>query len=138
MEKAAGLLSRDFEKKKIKFTLICEDAPEVEVNKNEIFEAFLNIMLNAVESMDDGGKLDVRIGPHPEQEPFVHVEISDTGCGIPQNELPKIFDRYYTTKETGTGLGLAIVERVISAHNGRMTVESVIGKGTTFKIDLAT
>jgi two-component system sensor histidine kinase HydH len=64
------------------------------------------------------------------------MTISDTGCGIPENELPKIFERYYTTKETGTGLGLAIVERVIAAHNGRLTVESKVGEGTTFKIDL--
>jgi signal transduction histidine kinase len=129
-------LARDFQKKQIVFQLLCEDTPEIEINKNEIFEAFLNIMLNAVESMDNGGKLSFRIGPHPDGEPFVRIQISDTGCGINKDELPKIFDRYYTTKDTGTGLGLSIVERVIFAHNGRLTVDSELGKGTTFKIDL--
>lgn len=136
IEKASGLLARDFQKKNIDFQLICDTVPDIEINKNEILESFLNIILNAVESMDAGGRLIVKIGPHPQAEPYVHVTISDTGCGIPEKELPKIFERYYTTKETGTGLGLAIVERVISAHNGRLTVDSRVGEGTTFKIDL--
>jgi signal transduction histidine kinase/DNA-binding response OmpR family regulator len=136
IEKAAGLLTRDFEKKHIAFELSCESVPDIEINKNEILESFLNIMLNAVESMETGGRLIVKIGPNPQNEPYVHITISDTGCGIPEKELPKIFDHYYTTKETGTGLGLSIVERVISAHNGKLTVDSQIGKGTTFNIDL--
>jgi signal transduction histidine kinase/DNA-binding response OmpR family regulator len=135
-EKAASLLARDFGKKQIVFELISEDIPEIEINKNEIFEAFINIMLNAIESMDKGGRLGMKIGPHPRGEQYVHIEIKDSGCGIPKDELPKIFDRYYTTKDTGTGLGLSIVERVISAHNGRLMVDSEVGQGTTFKIDL--
>jgi signal transduction histidine kinase/DNA-binding response OmpR family regulator len=136
VEKAAGLLTRDFQKKNLTFELLCEDVPDIEINKNEILESFLNIMLNAVESMESGGRLIVKIGPNPQGEQFVHITISDSGCGITEKELPKIFDRYYTTKETGTGLGLSIVERVISAHNGKLTVDSQIGKGTTFNIDL--
>jgi len=76
-----------------------------------------------VESMDDSGKLTVDIQLHPAGEPYVRIGITDTGCGIPKNELHRIFNRYHTTKETGTGLGLAIVERVIEAHNGRLSVE---------------
>jgi signal transduction histidine kinase/DNA-binding response OmpR family regulator len=135
-EKAAGLLERDFLKKNIEFKLVSENVPDIELNKNEILESFLNIMLNSVESMESGGKLIIKIGHHPQNEPYVNITIADTGCGIPENELPKIFDRYYTTKESGTGLGLSIVERVISAHNGRLTVDSQIGKGTSFNIDL--
>lgn len=137
VEKAAQLLARDFQKKEIKFTITQYGAvPEVEVNKNEVFGALLNIMLNAVESMDNGGCLDVKISMHPEGEPYVQLAITDTGWGIAKEELQRIFDRYYTTKESGSGLGLAIVERVISAHNGRLSIESEEGKGTTFKIDL--
>ncbi|NLI16123.1 MAG: response regulator [candidate division Zixibacteria bacterium] len=136
VEKVAELLARDFQKKNIDFQLVCETVPDIEINRNEILESILNIILNAVESMESGGRIIVKIGPHPKAEPYVHMTISDTGCGIPENELPKIFERYYTTKETGTGLGLAIVERVIAAHNGRLTVESKVGEGTTFKIDL--
>jgi signal transduction histidine kinase len=108
----------------------------VEINKNEVFEAILNIMLNAIESIDDSGRLDVRINMHPAGDPYVQITVTDTGCGIAEDKLQSIFDRYYTTKESGSGLGLAIVERVISANNGRLFVESEEGKGTTFKIDL--
>ena len=137
IEKAAALLERDIEKKNIKLDIFREDGiVEVPVNKKEIFEVFINILLNAIESMEPGGRLKVEIASHPQAEPFVRVAISDTGTGIPESELAKIFDRYYTTKESGSGLGLAIVERVVEAHNGRLTVKSEMGKGTTFNIDL--
>ena len=135
--KAVKLLERDIDKKNIKFSITSDqDTPLVPVNKNEIFQTMINIMLNAIESMDEGGSLDVNIGLHPASEPYVRMSITDTGSGIPEEDLARIFDRYYTTKETGTGLGLAIVERVVDAHNGRMKVESKIGQGTTFIIDL--
>jgi signal transduction histidine kinase len=63
---------------------------------------------------------------------MLKLEISDTGCGIDENDLPVVFDRYHTTKETGTGLGLAVVERIISAHGGRVEVSSEKNVGTTF------
>ena len=137
IKKAAQLLERDFDKKNIQFNIKQDqDVPRIKINKNEIFEAVLNVMLNAVDSMDDEGKLTVSINLHPAGEPYIRVAISDTGCGIPEKEIPRIFTRYYTTKETGTGLGLAIVERVIEAHNGRLNVKSTVGKGTTFNLDL--
>lgn len=137
IEKAAGLLARDLEKKKIEFGIFQEEnIPSVPVNKKEIFEVFINIMLNAIESMDVAGKLKAEITRHPDFEPFIRVAFSDTGCGIPEADLAKIFDRYYTTKESGSGLGLAIVERVVEAHNGRLQVKSEMGKGTIFNIDL--
>ena len=135
--KAAKLLERDLAKKNIKLTIKQDDnVPRIKINSKEIFEASLNIMLNAIESMDDGGRLAVDINLHPAGEPYVRIAFSDTGCGIPQEEIYRIFDRYHTTKESGTGLGLAIVERVVEAHNGRVDVESKVGEGTTFKVDL--
>ncbi|MCP4583402.1 MAG: response regulator [candidate division Zixibacteria bacterium] len=137
VEKASNLLERDFEKKKINLTIDQdEDVPQILVNSREIFEAVLNIMLNSTESMEENGSLKVKIGIQQSDEPFVRIAISDDGSGIPQDKITRIFDRYYTTKEAGTGLGLAIVERVIEAHNGRLDVESEVGKGTTFNIDL--
>jgi len=137
IEKASRLLERDFQKKNIEFSISQDkDVPQIEINKNEVFEAVLNIMLNSVESMDDSGKLTVDIQLHPAGEPYVRIGITDTGCGIPKNELHRIFNRYHTTKETGTGLGLAIVERVIEAHNGRLSVDSELGVGTTFNLYL--
>jgi len=136
VEKAASLLSRDMEKKGISFHLHAEDVPDIELNKNEILEAVLNLLLNSLESMDNGGQLTVRINMHPVGDPYIRLTITDTGCGIPESLLPRIFERYYTTKDSGSGLGLAIVERVIMAHNGRLSVESKEGKGTSFYIDL--
>ena len=139
IEKASRLLERDFQKKNIEFSISQDkDVPQIEINKNEVFEAVLNIMLNSVESMDDSGKLTVDIQLHPGGEPYVRIGITDTGCGIPKSELHRIFNRYHTTKETGTGLGLAIVERVIEAHNGRLSVDSELGVGTTFNLYLPT
>jgi signal transduction histidine kinase len=137
IEKAVKLLERDIDKKNIKFSLVKDpDTPPVPINKNEILEALINVMLNAIESMDEGGRLEVSIEPIMASGQFVRLAISDTGCGIAKEDIARVFDRYYTTKETGTGLGLAIVERVVDAHNGQVSVESEIGKGTIFKIDL--
>ena len=137
IEKAAKLLERDIDRKNIKFSITKDsETPLVLMNMKEIFEVVINIMLNAIESMNEGGSLDINMGPHPDKEPYVRLAISDTGCGIPESDLAIVFDRYYTTKETGTGLGLALVERVVDAHNGRLSVESELNKGTTFNIDL--
>ncbi len=137
VEKASQLLQRDFQKKNIELNVSQDkDIPQIEINKNEVFEAVLNVMLNSIESMDDCGKLTVDVKLHPAGEPYVRIGITDTGCGIPKSELHRVFSRYHTTKKTGTGLGLAIVERVIEAHNGRLSVESEVGVGTTFNLDL--
>ncbi|MFN3330060.1 MAG: ATP-binding protein, partial [Pyrinomonadaceae bacterium] len=69
-------------------------------------------------------------------EGFVKIEVADTGIGIPPENLPKIFEPYFSTKETGTGLGLAIVERFVNEHKGKITVESELGKGTKFTLRL--
>jgi signal transduction histidine kinase/DNA-binding response OmpR family regulator len=135
--KAVKLLERDIDKKNIKFSITKDDdVPLVPLNKKEIFETIINIMLNAIESMDNNGRLNVKIGLNPEDESHMRLSISDTGCGIPAEDLVRIFDRYFTTKESGTGLGLAIVERVVDAHNGHLKVESEIDKGTSVIIDL--
>jgi signal transduction histidine kinase len=73
--------------------------------------------------------------PKSESE-FIRIEITDTGCGIPPDKLSRIFDRYFTTKTEGTGLGLAVVDRIVKAHGGSVSVESEVGKGTTFSVDL--
>ena len=100
-------------------------------------EVMLNLFLNAIEAMPDGGELSVTgIIERPEHKKtdYLAVKISDTGVGIKKEKLSRIFERYYTTKDTGTGLGLAVVERIISAHNGTLKVDSTEGKGTTFTL----
>lgn len=87
--------------------------------------------------MPQGGSLEVKgliEKPHHKKDDYLAIRIKDSGVGISKENLSEIFDRYYTTKETGTGLGLAIVERIMSAHSGTLTVDSVLGEGTCFNL----
>jgi signal transduction histidine kinase len=87
--------------------------------------------------MDRGGALTIDVQEIAEDgQNWLRIKIEDTGAGISEDDLGRIFTRYYTTKQSGTGLGLAIVERIILVHNGRISVNSKVGEGTTFMIDL--
>lgn len=138
VDKAAELVSVDLRKNNIDFKSDFDDANwDVIVNKNQILETFLNIFINAIDAMPEGGSLSVRgliEQPHHKKVDYLAIKIEDTGVGIRKENLSQIFDRYYTTKETGTGLGLAIVERIMSAHSGTLTVDSVEGEGTSFNL----
>lgn len=105
----------------------------VDVDRELLKQVFLNILLNALQAMEHGGRLTIVTARHRES---VEIEISDTGPGIDQECLEKIFDPFFTTKERGTGLGLAIVHNIIRAHNGAIEVRSKKGKGTTFVMSL--
>ena len=111
------------------------NAPIVSLDSNRINQALLNLFLNAIEAMKTGGTLTVTV-TDAKKDKGIDIRIADTGCGISADKLPHIFDLYYTTKSTGTGLGLAIVHNIIEAHNGKISVESVEAKGTTFRIFL--
>ena len=134
--RAAELIAPDLKRGKVRFACRFEKANwETIVNKNQILEAILNLFLNAVEAMPEGGELSVHgLIEQPEHKKieYLAVRIADSGVGIKKEEISHIFDRYYTTKETGTGLGLSVVERIISAHGGTLKVESIDGEGTTF------
>jgi len=110
---------------------------EVIANKNQILEVLLNLYINALGAMPDGGTLSVKgliEKPHHRDKEYMAIKVIDTGVGIKKENLPRIFDRYYTTKETGTGLGLSVVERIISAHGWTLHVDSTEGFGTSFTI----
>jgi signal transduction histidine kinase len=94
-------------------------------------QVFLNLFLNATESMQPGGRLEIRL---LEKEAQLEVLVSDTGSGIPKENLSRIFDPFFTSKKEGTGLGLAIVHRIMESHNGDIDVESIPGKGTVFHL----
>ncbi len=138
LEKSLDLLKSDLKDKEIKVSRDYPPGlPPVMANEREIYEVFVNILMNAVDSMDMGGSLELRCETVSDGgKDRIRIHISDTGCGIPEEHLNRIFDRYFTTKQTGTGLGLAIVERIISVHNGKINVKSEVGKGTTITIDL--
>ncbi len=109
-----------------------ENVPQIMGDPEFLRSVFNNLFINAVQAMgSDGGNLNVKISP---DGPFVCFEISDTGNGIPEENLTKIFEPYFSTKETGTGLGLAIVQKIIDIHNGTIDVESAVGEGTKFTV----
>jgi PAS domain S-box-containing protein len=100
---------------------------------DQIKQVFLNLVLNAIESMPDGGKLKI-CGQVLEQEDWLTVDVSDSGAGIPADILPHLFEPFFTTKTRGTGLGLSISESILTTHGGRLTVESQLDTGTIFTV----
>ena len=111
-----------------------EDVPQIMGDPEFLRSVFNNLFINAVQSMGhDGGNLSIRISP---DDAMVKFEVSDTGNGISADNLSKIFEPYFSTKETGTGLGLAIVHKIVDIHNGTIEVESNPGEGTKFTVRL--
>ena len=115
--------------------------PKVSGNAGMVQQVFTNIILNALQSMPDGGEFFVSTRPTDSEAEFgkgVEICFSDTGCGIPEENLDKIFEPFFTTKKTGqgTGLGLSVSYGIIKDHKGEIRVKSQVGKGTTFIIVL--
>ena len=100
---------------------------------SELRQVFLNLILNAVEAMPEGGVLRLEASPDPERR-GIEFRVSDTGEGIPPDRLEAIFDPLYTTREHGSGLGLAVARDLVRAHDGAIAVESAAGRGTTFAV----
>ncbi len=112
---------------------IGQDLPVVSGDRNQLKQVFFNLVKNAMEAMDAGGKLDISASADDE---FVFVKITDTGCGIERDEMTKIFDPFFTTKTGGHGLGMMVVLRILRAHGGHLGIESLPGKGTTMTVQL--
>ena len=116
--------------------------PKIKVDKNQMYQVFLNLFLNAIQAMPNGGELKIEVNPTvsysqdgPSQN-FIKIVISDTGKGIPPNIIHRIFDPFFTTKPKGIGLGLSITYQIIKKHGGTIKVESKLEKGTSFIINL--
>ncbi len=107
--------------------------PAVRADEGQLRAAFLNLLRNSREAMLGGGSVEVRTRA---AEGAVEAEVRDTGAGIPAEELPRIFDPFYSTKERGTGLGLAFALQVVQEHGGTIRCESQVGRGTSFTIRL--
>jgi hypothetical protein len=113
----------------------CTDAAlHVEGDAAQLRDVFLNLAQNAIQAMPRGGRLSMSCSAMANRR--VRVRVEDTGVGIAPENLTKIFELYYTTKERGTGVGLSMVYRTIQIHNGEIDVESTVGVGTTFIIVL--
>lgn len=108
--------------------------PLVNADPDQLKQVLVNLVSNAVQAMEaDGGEIRIKVW---DDDSFVFVSVADTGPGIPADVLGKVFDPFYSTKDSGTGLGLTIVHRIIDQHGGRIEVESSPGEGTTFTVAL--
>lgn len=125
--------------------IISEDICNVNVDAGQMSQVFSNLIINAVQAMPNGGKIVYSVRnvmmennkiPGLEAGAYVQLSVKDTGTGIPKEDIPRIFDPYFTTKPEGSGLGLASVYSIIKRHSGHITVESKQGNGTIFHIFL--
>jgi len=117
------------------------DVPQIMADGEQLKQVFMNLVLNAIHAMPEGGSLKVITALGQELagrniSDYISIELQDTGGGIPEKNLDNLFSPFFTTKERGTGLGLSISRRIIEEHNGRINVKSELGKGTTFTIKL--
>jgi len=113
--------------------------PQLWCDGPKMKQVLLNLVLNAVQAMPEGGTLTLAACPTSHQFPestAIQLTVSDTGTGIPSDLQSRVFDPFFTTKDQGTGLGLAIVHALVEAHHGRIDVESSLGRGTSFVITL--
>lgn len=138
------LLEREMNKYRIRVEKQFNSIPDVYVNGSQIQQVLLNLLINARQAMPRGGRVMIRLGYDAAMD-MVDLVVRDYGCGIAAENLPHIFDPFYTTKpgpdasgKGGTGLGLSLCKEIIEAHSGRIRVESAVGKGTQFTVKLPT
>src|SRR5208283_4638188 len=138
IEQTLELLNNDLIRHKINLNTSFENKNIlIHIDPQQIKQALLNIFLNAIDAMPNGGILTVNTNVIAQQiKQSLIIEISDTGHGIDPKDLPHIFDPFFSKKDHGTGLGLSITHEIIRNHNGRILAESELGKGTTFRIEL--
>jgi len=133
------LVSTETKKKQIGVTKhYAVDLPPVTVDREQIKQVFLNVLLNAIEATPPDGKLIIRTRSFikPGGEPHVQIEFTDTGCGISAEYLEEIFTPFFTTKIKGSGLGLSISNQIIQDHRGYIDVESRVNQGSSFYVNL--
>jgi len=140
VEAVVAMAALEFEERHIHVeTTLDDNVPPLPLDEKQMQQALRNLLRNAVEAIDAARRplgerrICVRTAASDET---VKMEIVDNGCGIPQPELPRIFEPYYTTKFSGSGLGLMAVGRIVRDHGGAVTVASVEGEGTTFTVEL--
>ena len=140
IEKAMALIEADRLSARIHIQLeLHPHLPPVPMDQEQIHQVILNIALNAVEAMPEGGTLTIRTSRiESDTGDAVGISVRDTGLGIHREALKQIFTPFFTTKERGVGLGLAVCQRIIRNHGGRLRVKSIPGQGTIFYIRLET
>lgn len=128
-----GRFERIFAEKNAVLLLDCPDNLLINADPDRLSQIIINLISNSVKAIAPGGR--VAINAHSERD-RVSLEIADNGCGIPEEELPHVFERFYKGKNGGLGLGLAIVQELAAAHGGTVSARSAAGSGTTFHLTL--
>jgi signal transduction histidine kinase len=136
IEKGVQLLSDKMRERNVQIIQkISSPLPKVSLDWEQMEQAILNILLNAIEAMPTGGILEIDTGKAEGiGRKMISVEIKDTGIGIASEHLAKIFDPFFTTKAKGVGLGLSNVKKIVEAHDGIIQIDSRINQGTSFKV----
>jgi len=131
------LVKRDLEANSIKVVKDFAILPRLHCDDRQMKQVFYNLYQNAIQAMQHGGTLTIRIYPVEKEDGlYAAAAISDTGGGIPMEVLHNIFNPFFSTKDYGTGLGLAIAQRIVSRHYGQIEVNNEMGKGVTFIVTL--
>jgi signal transduction histidine kinase len=145
LETTLDLLDHQIQKQQVRVVKDWEDnLPPVIGDPDQLQQVFLNLILNAIQSMPQGGRLGLSVsskriskeGLKQEARPYIEIAVQDTGMGMEREVRQKIFTPFFTTKGTGTGLGLMVSEGIVRDHEGWIEVESEVGKGSVFKVYL--
>lgn len=136
LENTLRLIESDADGSGVRTSLeVAPDLPDIAADRDRLNQVFINLLLNSVQAMDQGGELKVTAETGKDNR-TVTVRIQDTGCGVPPENLPQLFYPYFTTKKGGTGIGLAISQKIVSDHKGSIRIESVKGEGATVTVEL--
>jgi signal transduction histidine kinase len=141
VEEVLVLAEKDLSKHRIQVETKFIGRPQAPVVPGQIEQILLNLIINARQAMPRGGRLRIEVRENPRLQ-LAEIRVSDTGVGIPPSQLRLIFEPFYTTKEPdehghgGNGLGLSVCRQIIEQHQGRIRVESLVGKGSTFTVKL--
>jgi two-component system nitrogen regulation sensor histidine kinase NtrY len=122
-------------KKQVHFEFIPDELPVLNLDRDQMKRVMINLVKNSLMSIEDEGEIKIQTSYDPTLQ-MVRLEVSDDGCGIPDEDKKRLFEPYFSTRKSGTGLGLTIVNAIISDHNGYIRVRDNKPKGTTFLIEL--
>jgi len=132
-EETLQLLKPQIERRRISVQKSFRSLPPITIDREQMKQVVLNLLLNAIQAMPKGGQLGLSAAM-PDDHQWIQLSIQDSGVGIPPRDMDKLFDPFFSTKEGGIGLGLSIAHRIIDQHHGKIEVESAPGKGTHFTI----
>jgi signal transduction histidine kinase len=139
IENVARILETGAKERDVKIQLrLSSDLPAIFVDKEQMKQVFMNLILNAIQSIEGGGLVEIssRLFVSSDSHKFVQIRVYDSGIGIPEKDIENIFNPFFTTKKGGSGLGLSISHQIVQEHAGYMAVESKVGHGTSFYINL--